>query len=168
MGRGFTQYSFPDSDAEDVWALYSAFLNYELADGSLLHVRQAESWCPECDCILMAERVPTLAELEAELAMLKNPTDEERDKINFVGGPIAERIAEQERRIVWRHNRQSAAKCLQCGCVDVVQLPQEDEFRHPKTGERMVKSGWGFASTGMWDAVFSPEGDLIRNVIGRA
>ena len=40
MGRGFTQYSFPDSGSSDTVALYSAFLDYRLPDGSFLHVRQ--------------------------------------------------------------------------------------------------------------------------------
>ena len=168
MGRGFTQYSFPDSETEDAWALYSAFLDYELADGTLLHVRQAACWCAICDCILMAEDVPSVAALESELATLENPTEEDRQLIDFIGTPLSERITEQKRRIQWRRSRQSAARCLQCGSTEITVLPGEDEFHHPQTGERVAVSGRGFAETGMWEARFTPEGELIRHLTGRA
>ena len=36
MGRGYTQYSYPDDDTPDEYAVYSAFLDYVLVDGSRL------------------------------------------------------------------------------------------------------------------------------------
>lgn len=161
MGRGYTQFAFPDSDTEDQYALYSAFLNYRLADGRLLHVRQTECWCPTCDRIDMAEHVESLEELAAELERLRNPDDEEFRMIAFIGTPVEERIAETELRIAWRCNRVSPAKCLQCGSTDIVPIPGNEEFAHPKTGERVVVAGSGFMSTDQWHAEFTPEGNII-------
>lgn len=67
MGRGYTEYSFPDSSAESVLNLYSAFLDYQLEDGSYLHVRQSDCWCNTCNRIAMAERIESVEELLSEL-----------------------------------------------------------------------------------------------------
>jgi hypothetical protein len=163
MGRGFIQFAFPDSGAEDEWALYSAFLNYLLPDGKLLHVRQTPCWCSNCNRIDMAEHVESLDELESELARLRNPDDEEARMLAFIGTPIEERIAEIELRMIWRRNRVSPAKCLQCGSTNIVRIPDTEEFSHPKTGERVVVADHGFASTDPWHAQFSPEGDAISS-----
>jgi hypothetical protein len=163
MGRGYTQFAFPDTGAEDVYALYSAFLNYRLPDGKLLHVRQTECWCPTCNRIDMAERVESIDELEDEIERLRNPDDEESQMIAFIGTPVDERIAELESRIIWRQSRKSLPKCLHCGSTDIVPIPDAQEFAHPSTGERVVVAGRGFASTAEWHAEFTPEGDVINS-----
>ncbi|WP_164103818.1 hypothetical protein [Candidatus Laterigemmans baculatus] len=163
MGRGYTQFSFPDTEAEDEYALYSAFLNYRMPDGKLLHVRQTECWCPKCNRIAMAERVETLAELEDEIERLRNPDEDESRMIKFIGKPISERIAELELRTKWRRNRISPAKCLHCGSTQVIPIPRKDEFKHPKTGERVVVVSRGFMSTDQWHAEYTPEGDVVSS-----
>jgi hypothetical protein len=163
MGRGYTQYAFPDTGAEDAYALYSAFLNYRLPDGKWLHVRQTECWCPTCNRIDMAECIESIEELENELARLRNPDDEEAKIIAFIGKPVEERITELQLRIIWRQNRKSPAKCLHCGSTEIVPIPDAQEFAHPATGERVVVAGCGFASTAAWYAEFTPEGDLINS-----
>lgn len=164
MGRGYTQYAFPDSSADDVYALYSAFLNYRLASGELLHVRQTECWCASCERIDMAERIESLNELEQQLERLRHPDEDESCMIAFIGVPIDKRVTEAEIRIKWRRGRISPPKCLQCGSVDIMELPGTDEFSHPKTGERVVVTGRGFASTDEWHAEFTSEGDVIKSV----
>lgn len=166
MGRGFTQYSFPDSGSGDTVALYSAFLDYRLPDGSFLHVRQQECWCPVCDCFVFAEDVPSLADLEAELARLLNPDEELQRVIAFLEVPVENRIAEARRRVAWRRNRKSPPKCLHCGSTNITIAPyvqESEEFRHPKTGERVVIAGRGFSDAAPWHAEFTAEGDLIRS-----
>lgn len=111
----------------------------------------------------MAERVESLDELESEFARLRYPDDEEARMLTFIGTPIEERIAEIELRMIWRRNRVSPAKCLQCGSTNIVQIPDTEEFLHPKTGERVVVADHGFASTDSWHAQFSPEGDAISS-----
>jgi hypothetical protein len=39
MGRGFVEYDLPESAGHE-WVLWSAFIDYHLADGAKLHVRQ--------------------------------------------------------------------------------------------------------------------------------
>ena len=164
MGRGYTQFAFPDTDMEDVHALYSVFLNYRLATGDVLHVRQTECWCFTCERIDMAERVDSLDELQSELQRLQYPDEDESRMIAFIGVAIEKRIAETELRIKWRRNRISPPKCLHCGSTDITRLPDTDEFRHPQTEERVVVAGRGFASTDEWHAEFTPEGDVISSI----
>lgn len=163
MGRGYTQFSFPDSATEDEYALYSAFLNYRMPDGKLLHVHQTECWCPTCNRIDMAERMKTLAELNEELERLRNPDEATSRMLQFISTPIEEQITEMELRIHWRRNRILPAKCLHCGTTHVVPIPTDDEFEHPKTGERVVVAGHGFMSTDQWHAEFTPEGDRLSS-----
>ena len=167
MGRGFTQYSFPESDAEDVFNLYSAFLNYRLHDDSLLHVRQSECWCNACNRISMAEHVESIDELESELQRLLNPDEEHRQMIAFIGTPIEDLIVESRQRIQWRNARTEPAKCLECGSTNFVPLPSTDEFRHPYTGERVQVVSRGFADAAPWYAEFTPQGDLIEGAKNR-
>lgn len=161
MGRGFTQFAFPESGAEDMYALYSAFLYYRLPNGQLLRVRQTECWCSMCNRFDTAEVVESMEELETELDRLRNPDEEESRMLAFIGTPIEERIAETELRINWRRNRTSPAKCLHCGSTDIMPIPGANEFAHPITGERVVVAGRGFVSTDEWHAEFTPEGDVL-------
>lgn len=166
MGRGFTQYSFPDSGSADTVALYSAFLDYRLPDGSLLHVRQRECWCQVCDSFLFAEDVPPLEALETELARLMIPDEELRQALAFLEVSIEERIEDTQQRIEWRRTRKSPPKCLHCGSTNITILPnlqESEEFRHPKTGERVVVAGRGFSDAAPWHAEFTAEGDSIRS-----
>ncbi len=111
----------------------------------------------------MAEWVQSLAELEAELEELLDPDEENRRKFAFIGIPINDLIAETRKRIKWRQHRRSQAKCLHCGPTDIIMLPNSEEFAHPKTGERMVVVGRGFAEANPWQAEFTTEGDLISS-----
>ena len=129
MGRGFTQFTFPESDAEDMYALNSAFLYYRLPNGQLLHVRQTACWCSICNRIDMAELVESLEELEKELERLRKPDEKESRMIAFIGTPIEQRIAETELRINWRRSRTSPAKCLHCGSTNIMPIPDAKEFR---------------------------------------
>ncbi len=64
----------------------------------------------------MAEHVPSLSELEAELSRLLDPDNE--------------------------------------------------EFAHPRTGERVLVAGRGFASTAERHAEFTPEGGILKHPQG--
>ena len=161
MGRAFTQFKFPDSDSEDAYAVYSAFLDYRMPDGSRLHIRQRECWCPVCERIDMAEDVPSLAELQAELDRLLAPDEETLRKFAFIDIPVDDLIAETRKRIEWRRHRRSPAKCLHCGSTNITALPHNKEFAHPKTRERVLVAGWGFLDAAPWHAEFTTEGDPI-------
>ena len=173
MGRGFTQYAFPTSNAEDAYVVFSAFLNYRLPDDSLLFIHQAECWCSQCNRFELAEYIPTLVKLETDLnRLLKGDLDRlRRDNeedmelwMTYHGKPVEDSIEDLERRIQWRRSRKSPPKCLRCGTTTITLLPDADEFAHPKTGERVVKAGIGFMSTVEWHAEYTSEGDLISSV----
>ncbi|WP_088257847.1 hypothetical protein [Fimbriiglobus ruber] len=162
MGRGYIAYQFPDSGREE-WVLYSAFLDYRLADGTKLSVDQQPTWCSACNRFVIAESIPTIADLETELARYRTGDAEAHRTWAFISGdaPVAEKIAELCRRIEWRLERQSPSHCLACGASGPVPIPTADEFAHPATGERVVVGSFGWASTAMWVAEFSPEGESL-------
>jgi hypothetical protein len=162
MGRGFVRYSLPES-GRDEWVLFSAFLDYRLADGTRLHVEQDPAWCPACRAFVAAERVPTVEELEREVAEFQAGDPDLLRQWAFVSGgqTAAGRIAELRRRVEWRRGRRSPARCLRCGGGGVAPLPVDGEFRHPQTGERVVVGGSGWADAVPWFAEFSPEGKLL-------
>ncbi len=59
--------------------------------------------------------------------------------------------------------RQSPAKCLHCGCTEILLLPDDEEFSHPATGARMKVTGRGFMSTAEWQCDVHTEGDVIES-----
>ncbi|WP_425616661.1 hypothetical protein NA78x_000313 [Anatilimnocola sp. NA78] len=158
MGRGYTEYAFPDSGSDNVFSLYSAFLNYRLDDNLLLPVRQADCWCYTCQQITIAEQIESIDEMQAELRTLLDPNEEEKLMIAFIVTPIEQRIAELHTRIQWRQRRTAPAKCLHCGQAEIELLPCKDEFPHPVTGERVRVVSRGWAEAGPWEAEFSPDG----------
>jgi|GEM_PF-4502621 len=163
MGRYFSQYSYVESDLPDECPLHSAYLDYVLEDGTRLHVHQADYYCPACEQFVMGEQVETIWELERQINDLENNPDSHFWLLNEFQS-IAERIAELHVRIDWRKKRQSPPKCLQCGTVDIFPIPDREEFNHPATGQRMKKTGFGFASSNEWHATFTPEGDQIESI----
>src|SRR4051794_28048648 len=95
MGRGFVEYHLPES-ARDEWVLLSAFIDYRLADGAKLHILQQPAWCGACGRFALAEEIPSVEALEAEIAKYRSADRETLQTWAFVsnGGPVAERIAE--------------------------------------------------------------------------
>jgi hypothetical protein len=162
MGRGFIKYRLPES-ARDEWVLSSAFIDYRLADGSRLHVLQQPAWCAACGRFVIAEQVPSVEELEEEIGRYRSADPETLQKWAFVsnGAPVAERIAELLRYVVWRNGRHSPPRCLECGAVNPVPIPIVGELTHPGTGERVAVSASGSADTAPWFAEFSPEGERL-------
>lgn len=166
MGRGFTQYSYINSDLPDEWPLHSAFLDYLLEDGTRLHVNQNDYYCTVCDCFVIGERIETIAELKYQIDQIENEPESRHRKIAEYFGNVPKQIADLHVRIDWRRKRKSPPKCLHCGSTEILAIPEDDEFLHPATGQQMKVTGRGFASTAVWQATFSPEGDRLNEPPG--
>jgi hypothetical protein len=160
VGRGLIQYSLPKSGRKEAIA-FSAYLNYKLADGSLLHVDQQAAWCPDCGRFVVAEFLPDLGELEKSLAELRAGDVKRLECLNFVGRSAAEEMEQLSRRVAWRRARISAPRCLECGSPESVPLPAAEEFPHPATGEKVIVGSMVFADMEWWEAEFSPEGEKL-------
>ena len=157
MGRGFIEYRRSTADRNEL-VTYSGFLDYRLPDGSTLGVEQQPAWCPACGRFVLAERLPDMDELERRMAEAKSGEPGLVRRLAAVGRAVQEEVAELDRRIAWRRERHSPARCLHCGSDHVTALPAMNEFVHPATGERVTVVGSGFASMERWVAEFSPEG----------
>lgn len=163
MGRGYTCYSYVDEDVPDEWPLHSAYLVYLLDDGTTLGIVQSDYYCQACDRFVVGEHIETIAELENRINEIKNdPQSDARRFAEFIGN-IPRQIAELHVRINWRKQRQSPPKCLECGTMEILPIPNQEEFAHPATGQRMKVKEHGFASAARWQATFTPEGDLIES-----
>lgn len=162
MGRGFVKYQLPESGRDEV-VLWSAFIDYRLAGDSKLHILQQPAWCCTCRRFVTAEEVPSVEALEKEISRFRAAEPDTLQKWAFVsnGVPAAERIAELLRYVEWRKGRRSPPRCLQCGAVDPVPIPEAGEFAHPATGERVVVADSGWADVDFWFAEFSPEGERL-------
>jgi hypothetical protein len=162
MGRGFIEYHLPES-GRDEWVLWSAFIDYRLADGTKLHILQKPAWCPACGRFVISEELPSVEALEEEIARFQSADRDTLQKWAFSsdGSPVAERVAELLRYVEWRQGRKSPPRCLECGAVGPVPIPTSAEFAHPQTGERVVVGSSGFADAAPWFAEFSPEGERL-------
>jgi hypothetical protein len=135
VGRGFTEFELTSSKRREFVA-FSAYLNYRLPNGSALHIEQQEAWCPICNRFVVAERIPTIEELEQALIELSLGDAQRLKLLALSGRPIAEEATELVRRLEWRRTRLSPARCLECGSPAIRPLPPDDEFSHPATGEK--------------------------------
>ena len=162
MGRGFVEYHLPES-GRDESVLWSAFIDYWIADGTKLHIWQQPAWCPACNRFVLAEYIPSVEELEEEIAKFRSADPDTLRTWAFVsnGSPVSERFAELLQYIEWRRGRRSPPRCLECGAVGPAPIPMSGEFAHPRTGERVVVGSSGFADTATWFAEFSPEGERL-------
>lgn len=162
MGRGFIEYHLPELGHNE-WVLFSAFIDYRLADGSKLHIRQQSAWCRACQRFVVAEEVPSIEALEEEIARFHAADPHTLKMWEFVsnGAPVEERVVELLRYVAWRKERRSPPRCLECGAVDPVTIPESGEFAHPATGVRVVVGSSGFAATAPWIADFTPEGERV-------
>lgn len=162
MGRGFIEYQLPES-GRDECVLFSAFIHYRFEDATRLHIEQDPAWCSICRCFVVAECLPPIEQLEIEIDRLMANDPELLQIWAFVsdGAPVQDRLAELRKRLIWRKKRSSSARCLHCGSVEVTPIPYNGEFSHPRTGERVIAGGSGWAVTECWAAEFSPEGVLL-------
>ena len=126
-----------------------------------MHILQQPAWCSNCGRFVLAEEVPSVEQLEEEIAKFRAGTPETLRVWDFVsyGAPVVERVAELLRRVEWRWGRTSPPRCLHCGSVGPETVPMSGEFAHPQTGERVVAESNGWVDSAPWFAEFSPEGE---------
>lgn len=162
MGRGFVEYHLPES-GRDEWVLTSAYIDYRLADGSKLQIRQQPAWCAACRRFVIAEKVPSVEELEEEISLNRSADPDTLHILEFITNraSVAERVSELLRYVEWRQGRRGPPRCLECGAIDPVPVPISGEFTHPGTGERVVVVSSGWADAAPWYAEFSPEGEQL-------
>lgn len=157
MGRGFIRFLMPASGRTEFVA-YSAFLSYRLPNGTELPVDQQVAWCPACVSFTIAERLPSVTELELSLSEVRSADPARLRWLAFLDRSPDDEADEITRRIAWSRGRRSSPRCLECGCDRILLLPEGDAFGHPATGEPVEVVGTGWASMARWVAKFTPEG----------
>ncbi len=116
---------------------------YVLADNRLLTTRQWASWCRNCQTVVAAECIQTVAEIDEELRQLSDPSD----KIHkcFSRRTIEEWLQEDRVRLEWLRTRKAPARCLECEKTDVVHIDSSD-FVDAVSGTRIKNISTGHAS----------------------
>jgi hypothetical protein len=143
---------------------------YELAPDSHIELVAAPVWCRRCGAYWHGEQIETVAEIDQQLADLRNPRSKlyqiyARDYLEECKdlGPTfcAGRIAELKFRRVWREARRSGPKCIECGSADILVLPYNRPVPSPAGPGTVTLGVRGMCSTYFNNWYFTPEGDRI-------
>ena len=140
--------------------------HYELANGTHIDFCSSPVWCRQCDEFTDGESIEVLEEIDRQIADLRYPTSElfgfiRESGTDSIGVEGIRFITELEKRRRWRDRRKSPPKCLTCGSMEIVLLPDKVAVTNP-TG-----SGWievtvtGHCSTLFMNRFYTPEGDRI-------
>jgi hypothetical protein len=105
------------------WLLLFLGRHYQLGDGSTQMIEEQAAWCETCGRIIAAEHLRPLPDLERELAELRSGSGPMHDWLRALGIPVEREIG--EKRLGWRRQRSSSARCLECGSEAIVPLPSE-------------------------------------------
>ncbi len=119
------------------WLLLFLGRNYRIADGSVHLIDEQAAWCEKCQRLVAAEHLQSLPDLERELAELKSGSGQMCDWLRALDIPVEREIAELEHKLVWRRQRASSARCLECGSEAIAPIPSEGGTVHPGNGKRI-------------------------------
>jgi len=145
-------------------------LFYKVGDNAYIRLRAQIAWCPNCGQFVDAETIDSIEDTENEL---KQSIEQDRNRLkNFDNMPperftekkkrsrdyYSRTLAEAERTIEWRRNRESAERCLTCASTSIT-VPRENESLFvPGKGKVEVGMAPIFADVEYMMWVFSPEG----------
>lgn len=147
---------------------------YEFADGSHLDLLTEPVWCPQCGKVRHGESIPSVEQLDKKLADFHDPTSilyrsTMRPLLPGIKGPDdrekirQERIKEIGRRREWRLTRRSPAKCIYCGCAEIVALPHDTPVTVVRNSKplTLISRCVGMCSMNPNDWYFTSEGERI-------
>lgn len=158
-----------------VWGFAGSCGNYyEFADGSHLGLHTEPVWCPRCGKVTHGESIPSVEQLDKKLADFHDPTSilyrsTMRSLLPWIEGPgdrekfRQERIKEIHRRREWRLTRRSPAKCIHCGCTEIISLPHDKPVAVVRNSKpfTLISRCVGMCSMNPNDWYFTSEGDRI-------
>ena len=138
------------SDGRSIQSLCKWYC-YELPDNLITYYcEQDVAWCYRCEAYVLAERLPTLSEIQNEIDRLEAL----RPRWNELDAEFAKRINSISERyrhenqlkewlaiLAWRTNRKSPAKCLSCGSITGFRVIAESEEFEDPLGRGKVRIG---------------------------
>jgi hypothetical protein len=141
---------------------------YELEDGSHLDVRSGPVWCRRCRGFTDGESIESLAEIDGQIADLEDP-ESELFRVIVDTFPTPDGLPRLRPRFIeilrqrrqWLARRLSPPKCLECGSMEIVVLPEGREVSNPTDTGSVVISISGLCSTSFNNRFYQPEGDRI-------
>jgi hypothetical protein len=134
---------------------HGAFYAYLLSDGSTLSVPYVPAWCHRCQAVMHGEELPEIAWLEQQLREWQASGLEKQTQ--------AWHVAWLERKIAWRSERRSPAKCLACGSSEIVRGSFQGGAPHPSCGGWLAlrRSGHFSLMEPLMQSLYSPEGEAL-------
>lgn len=140
---------------------------YILGDGARLEVWKRPVWCCNCRAFTEGEVIPEIEEIDRLIAQHKNERGSayrqhiHRTRNRELQWGLAIRLADLERRRAWREERTAPARCLDCGCSELIALRQGEDIPNP-LGPGTVRLEWlGMCRAPAREFLYSVEGDLI-------
>jgi hypothetical protein len=108
----------------DAAAAYGAIGYYRFPDGGELHVLTTPAWCDQCETITIAEALPDIAFLRAELARYASGkfTDSDREAATGLSQSLDAFVASRRQshaNWISRFERRTIpGRCIECGFSD--------------------------------------------------
>jgi len=103
--------------------------SYKLQDGTTVPLESTFVWCQACTDVRWGEKLPELAALKERLRAIETRDPLVVEELLFLVSkrqPMTEVIERHVtglvQRIAWRQNRISAARCLECGSLNIREL----------------------------------------------
>ena len=143
---------------------------YESADGTRMNLVAEPIWCCGCNAVSEGERIESVAELDRQLADLRDPRSElygllAKDwlgEFKDLGEAFTQNhTVEREQRKRFRVQRVAPPKCIRCECTEIVPLPEGQSVPHPTGAGSIRCTSVGMCSTSFNNWFFTPEGDRI-------
>jgi hypothetical protein len=126
---------------------------------------------PQCGDWRHGERLEPVAEIDQQLADLRNPRSklyqlyahDYLEECKDLGPAFcADVIAQLKLRRRWREARVSPPKCIECGSSDIVVVPMNESITNPAGPGTIEVRIRGMCSTLFNEWYFTPEGDRIQ------
>ena len=145
---------------------------YELENGMQIIMETEPVWCHVCAKIGHGESIKSPAEIDQAMTDLQNPDNRferamarVREDFTAITGislnenaHLKKRMHEMMARREWREHRVSKPRCIECGSIQILPLPVDQEIQNPAGTGTILLSVEGLCSTGFNQWVFTPEG----------
>lgn len=136
---------------------------YHLAEAIDIHVETQWAWCGACQCVVAAERIRPLSEIQHDLdsliarepSMMEWVGDVKKIAPDDFEARFSRMVAHFASRRDWRQSRQSPPRCLECGRIEITPFvrqrssnPDLDSVQileHPNCGGRIRLRCAGFS-----------------------
>jgi hypothetical protein len=150
---------------------------YQLDANSELRLRCGFAWCSTCQMVTPCETIESLQSIDRAMEYLRKHPDFRVDSLSsgswgilietekMLGlegsGLLWKSLSDLKELRSWRENRTSPPRCLICGSIQIVAVPNGELMPHPRRHGTIFLQCVAFADYTMGGWSFTPEGHRI-------